>query len=291
MVTKLGLMPTYRGNAVATAEYAVGVAQALEVLGAESIWLAEHIVVPADYGSRYPYAADGRMPLTGDDPIPDPVDWLAFVAGATTKLLLGTAILVLPEHQPVVLAKRLATVDVLSKGRLLAGVGVGWLREEAEAVGVPFERRGARTDEYIRAMRALWSDDVASFEGSFVNFHGVKSRPHPVRPGGVPIVIGGHSPAAARRAGRLGDGFYPLGVGPEELAALLAIMREEAAAAGRDPGAIELMTHGPRDLDQARRFVELGVRRFLLSARPDEGVEGVRQLVGRYQERVLDHLS
>jgi len=284
-------MPTYRGDAVATPDYAIGVAQAVEAMGVESIWVAEHVVVPAAYGSRYPYAADGRMPLSGDDPIPDPLDWLAFVAGATERLLLGTAILILPEHHPVILAKRLATIDVLSQGRLRAGVGVGWLREEAEAVGVPFEQRGARTDEYILAMRALWSDDVASFDGRFVRFGGVKSRPRPTRPEGVPIVVGGHSPAAARRAGRMGDGFYPLGVNPDELAGLLEVMGNEAAASGRDAGAIEVMTHGPRDVEQARRLVDLGVQRFLISARPDDGVEGVRQLVGRYQERVLAQLG
>ena len=284
-------MPSYRGAAVATPEYAIGVAQAAEAMGVESMWVAEHVVVPASYESRYPYAADGRMPLSGDDPIPDPLDWLAFVAGATERLVLGTAILILPEHQPVILAKRLATIDVLSRGRLRAGVGVGWLREEAEAVGVPFDERGARTDEFIVAMRALWSDEVASFEGRFVDFRSVKSRPRPTRPGGVPIVVGGHSRAAARRAGRLGDGFYPLGVDPDELAGLLEVMRKEAAASGRDAGTIQVMTHGPTDVEQARRLVDLGVGRFLISARPDDGVEGVRQLIGRYQERVLAQLS
>ena len=283
-------MPTYRGPAVATAEYAAGVAQALEDMGVESIWVAEHVVVPAQYESRYPYATDGRMPLTGDDPIPDPLEWLAFVAGATSRLVLGTAILVLPEHQPVMLAKRLATLDALSKGRLVAGVGVGWLREEAEALGVPFEQRGARTDEHIRAMRALWTDDVASFEGDHVRFRDVKSRPRPYRQGGVPIVVGGHSPAAARRAGRLGDGFYPLGVAAEGLSGLVEVMHREAAASGRDASAIELMTHGPRDVEEARRLADLGVTRFLISARPDDDAEGVRRLVGRYQERVLDQL-
>jgi probable F420-dependent oxidoreductase len=231
------------------------------------------------------------MPLTGDDPIPDPLDWLAFVAGATDRLILGTAILILPEHQPVILAKRLATIDALSRGRLRAGVGVGWLREEAEAVGVPFDERGPRTDEYIRAMRALWSEEVASFEGRFVAFRGVKSRPRPTRPGGVPIVVGGHSRPAARRAGRLGDGFYPLGVDPDDLAGLLELMRKEAAASGRDADSVEVMTHGPADVDQARRLVDLGVGRFLISARPDDGVEGVRRLIGRYQERVLAQLG
>jgi len=283
-------MPTYRADAVATREYAAGLAQVAEAMGVESIWVPEHVVVPAEYASAYPYAPGGRMPLTGDDPIPDPLDWLAFVAATTERLRLGTAILILPEHQPVILAKRLATIDALSGGRLLLGVGVGWLREESEALGVSFDERGARTEEYIEVMRTLWSSEVASFEGRFVRFHAVKSRPRPCRAGGVPIVIGGHSPVAARRAGRVGDGFYPLGVNAEQLAPLLEVMRKEAAVAGREPDAIEIMTHGPRDLDEAKRLVDLGVSRLLISARPDGTVEGVRQAIGRYQERVLDYL-
>jgi probable F420-dependent oxidoreductase len=290
-VVKLGLMPSYRGPASATAEYTAGLAQVLEAMGAESIWAAEHVIVPADYTSRYPYAEGGRMPLGGDDPIPDPLDWLAFVASASTRLMLGTAVLILPEHNPVILAKRLATIDALSGGRMLAGIGIGWLREEYEAVGVPFGQRGARTDEYVAAMRALWSADVASFEGAFVRFRDVKCQPRPTRPGGVPIIVGGHSPHAARRAGRLGDGFYPLGVSAEQLVELLEIMGGAARAAGRDPAGIEVMTHGPRDLDEAKRLVDLGVSRLLVSARPGDGPDEVRQMLDRYHERILQHVS
>jgi probable F420-dependent oxidoreductase len=227
------------------------------------------------------------MPLSGEDPIPDPLEWIAFGAGATTSLVFGTAILILPEHNPVHLAKRLATIDVLSGGRLLLGIGIGWLREEFDAVGVPYERRGARTDEYIAALRALWSEDVATVDGTFVSFRDVRSRPQPIRAGGVPIVVGGHSPAAARRAGRLGDGFYPLGVAPADLGPLLDVMRAAARAAGRDPDAVEVTTMSPREPEDAKRLADLGVSRFLLSVRPD----GVKESIDRYRERVLSALG
>jgi probable F420-dependent oxidoreductase len=229
--------------------------------------------------------------LTGDDPIPDPLDWLAFVAGVTHTVLLGTCILILPEHNPVLLAKRLATIDVLSAGRMLVGVGVGWMREESEALGVPFEQRGARTDEYVDVLRTLWTQEVASFEGRFVKFKEMKSSPKPVRPNGVPVVIGGHSEAAARRAGCRGDGFYPLGVGPDELTQLLEVMRLAALDAGRDVAAIEISTGAPADLDTAKRLVELGVSRFMLSARGSGDLDGIRRLVGEFQDGILSALG
>lgn len=276
---------------MADPEWVVGFAQLVEQLGCESVWTVEHVLVPADYGSRYPYAESGRMPLTGDDPIPDPLDWLAFVAGVTRSLLLGTCIVILPEHHPVLLAKRLATIDVLSGGRMVVGVGVGWMREESEALGVPFEERGARTDEYIDVMRELWSRDVASFDGRFVRFADMKSSPKPFRSSGVPVVVGGHSRAAARRAGLRGDGFYPLGVGPTELASLLEVMRSAAVEAGRDPSTIEISTGAPADLDTAKQLVELGVSRFMLSARGHGDLEGVRRLIGDFQNGILAGLG
>ena len=284
---KLGLLPPYRGTSVAESDWVRSFCAMAEEEEIESIWAVEHVVVPTDYGSTYPYDDSGRMPLRGDDPIPDPLEWIAFAAGLTSRVIFGTAILILPEHNPVHLAKRLATIDVLSGGRLRLGIGVGWLREEFDAVGVPFERRGARTDEYVAALRTLWSEDVASFDGEFVRFERVRSRPQPTRPGGVPILVGGHSPAAARRAGRLGDGFYPLGVPAAELGALLDIMRASAADAGRDPDAVEVTTASPRDADEARALADLGVSRFLLSVKP----EGGRESVQRYRERVLSALA
>ncbi len=284
---RLGLIPTYRSSVVANPDYAIGVATAAETLGVESIWAVEHVVVPADYSSRYPYAADGRMPLTGEHAIPDPLDWLAFVAGVTSTLQLGTAMLILPEHHPVELAKRLATIDTLSQGRLLLGVGVGWMREEAEALCTRFEDRGARTDEYIAVMRTLWSEDVASFSGDHVSFHRVRCVPKPVRAGGVPILVGGHSPAAARRAGRLGDGFFPLGVSVDDLTGLLKTMGEAARQAGRDPAAIELTTHAPRNAETAKRLADLGVSRFIVSAGGDGDLAGVRKLLEDATDKLL----
>jgi probable F420-dependent oxidoreductase len=230
------------------------------------------------------------MPLTGDQPIPDPLDWLAFVAARTSRLRLGTAVLILPEHHPVALAKRLATIDVLSGGRLLLGVGVGWMREEAEAVGTCFEDRGRRTDEYIEVMRTLWRDDVASFAGRSVSFTQVKSVPKPVQPGGVPILVGGHSEAAARRAGRLGDGFFPLGVSADELPALLDVMHAAAKEAGRDPALIPITTNGPADVSVARQLVDAGVSRFVISARGDGELDGIRRLITGYQDNVIARL-
>ena len=204
----------------ADAKEAVALAQAAEAAGFESLWTVEHCIVPADYTSAYPYDPSGKMAGGRNDvPLPDPLIWMAFVAATTTKIKLATGILILPQHNPVVAAKQIATLDHLSRGRVLIGVGVGWLQEEFAALGVPFAERGPRTDEYIMAMRELWSADKASFKGRFVAFENVYCRPQPIH-NSVPIVVGGHSEAAARRAGRLGDGFFPARGAPRQLIAL-----------------------------------------------------------------------
>jgi probable F420-dependent oxidoreductase len=289
-LVKLGVMPPYFGPNVADPEWVRDLCTGLETDGVESVWAVEHVVMPAEYASEYPYDPTGRAPLTGEDPIPDPLEWIAFAAGATSTLMFGTAILILHEHNPVHLAKRLSTIDVLSRGRMILGIGVGWLEEEFDAVGVPFEDRGARTDEYVLAMRELWARDVAAIDGRFVQFANVRSRPQPAGHT-VPIMVGGHSRAAAKRAGRLGDGFYPLGVSAERLAELLGVMRATAVDAGRDPDAIEITTASPRDADEARALADLGVSRFLLSAKPNTSPDDVRAAVGRYQERVMAGLG
>src|SRR6476660_6665715 len=153
---KFGLMFA-NGGPFSEPGLAVGLAQLAEELGFESLWTVEHVVVPTAYASAYPYSPDGRMPGGEDVPIPDPLIWLAYVGGATSTIRLATGILILPQRNPVILAKELATLDRLSGGRVELGVGVGWLREEFDALGVPWERRGARTDEYVAAMRALWA--------------------------------------------------------------------------------------------------------------------------------------
>lgn len=268
-----------------TGPRARAVAVAAERHGFESIWTVEHIVVPAGYESTYPYAEDGRMPGPDEMVLPEPLAWLSYVAACTTELKLGTGITVLPQRNPLVLAKEAATIDQLSGGRLLLGVGTGWLREEFAALGVPFEQRGARTDDHIRALRALWGADKASHQGRFVSFEDVYCRPRPVH-GQVPIIVGGHSERAARRAGQLGDGFYPGSTDRDVLTRGLTAMRRAATDAGRDPDAIEITTLGSTDRAELDWLAELGVARVLLEpptfdARAiDEGLGSLAETLG-----------
>ena len=244
---QFGVIPPVRPGVTADPAWMTSFARHAEGCGFESVVLVEHAVVISDYQSTYPYARSGRMPLPDDCRIPDPLDLMAYLAAVTDRITLATGVLVIPNHAPVVLAKRVATVDVLSGGRVRMCVGVGWMDEELVATGADPRTRGRRTDETIAAMRALWADagpDGADFDGEFVSFHHAHSFPKPVRPGGVPLHIGGHSEAAARRAGRLGDGFQPLGLADEALTTRLAQMREAAEAAGRDADAIELSLSG-----------------------------------------------
>jgi probable F420-dependent oxidoreductase len=247
---------------------AVAFALAAEAAGFESLWTVEHVVVPAGYESPYPYSQTGRMPGREDAPIPDPVVWLTYLAGATTSIRLATGILILPQREPVVLAKELATLDHLSRGRLELGVGIGWLREEFDAIGVPFAERARRTDEAVAAMRALWAEPVASFSGEFFRFDGCISRPQPAS-GSIPVHIGGHTEAAARRAGRIGDGLFPASGTHAELGHLFKIARQTAEQSGRDPERIEFTTGGngavgERALDEIGELAALGVSRVIV---------------------------
>ena len=247
---------------------AVEFARAAEAAGFESLWTVEHVVVPAGYESAYPYDRSGRMPGREEAPIPDPLVWLSYLAAATSTINLATGIMILPQRDPVVLAKELATLDYLSGGRVLFGIGVGWLKEEFDALGIPFEERGRRTDEHADVLRTLWSNDVASFAGEFTNFDKCISKPSPVK-GSIPIHIGGHTEIAARRAGRLGDGFFPASGRHDELAHLFSIVRQTAEVNGRDPDAIEFTTGGngavgERALDEVAALAALGVDRVIL---------------------------
>jgi len=284
---KFGIIPAYQIAPVETAEYATGFGRLAEELGFESLWPVEHVVMPARYESRYPYAKSGRMPIP-DAPIPDPLVWSTWVAAVTSRIALGTAMLILPQRNPVVLAKTLASLDVLSGGRVILGVGLGWMREEAEAVGTSFGNRGRRADEYIEAMRALWTQEIASYQGETVSFKEVRCNPRPTR--SVPVHIGGHSPAAARRAGRLGDGFLPLGVGPDALARLRRILEESARDAGRDPSAIEISSIGAPDLETARATADAGIDRMIVASREPD-LEGVKRALGPFSESVIRALG
>lgn len=245
----------------------VDLAQHAEAAGFDSVWTIEHVIYPEGYESEYPYSRSGKMAGDASSPMPDPLIWLAFVAAATTTLRLGTGVLILPQRNPLILAKEVATLDALSGGRVDLGIGVGWLEEEFDALGVPFARRGARTDEYVAVMRSLWDGDHASFAGDFVSFDDVSSNPKPAH-GRVPIHVGGHSRLAAERAGRLGDGFFPA---KGDIAELIDIMRQTAADAGRDPDAIEVSygsreALGPEGLDAVAALAEAGVDRVIVPA-------------------------
>jgi probable F420-dependent oxidoreductase len=264
-------------------------ARHLEACGFESIVAVEHTVLMTQYDSVYPYDQSGRVEIPADCPVPDPLDLLAFLAASTTTLGLATGVLVLPNHHPVVLAKRVATLDALSAGRVRLAVGMGWLREEIEACGAPFESRGRRADEQIEVLRLLWEGrpDGADFSGEFFQFTHAACHPTPVRH--IPIHLGGHTRAAARRAGRLGDGLQPLGVGGAELAGLVAVMHEEAERAGRDPDSLELsLGHmvGKIDGERAGRLAELGADRVVLAMPPTSDIDEACDVVSECARRL-----
>ncbi len=260
--------------------------QIAEEFGIESLWAVEHVVVPKGYASAYPYSGDGRMPGPENSPIPDPLVWMTWVAAKTTTIRLATGVIILPQRNPLVLAKEIATMDVLSGGRIELGIGVGWLEEEFKAIGVPFKQRGSRTDETVAALRAAWTQSPASHTGKYFDFNDVYVMPQPVQAGGVPIVVGGHTEAAAKRAGRLGDGFFPAQGGVGELPALLEVMRKEAADHGRDADKIEVTAGASFDLDEIRQLGDLGVSRLMippLAFDPD----GLRQALDRFQNDII----
>jgi probable F420-dependent oxidoreductase len=270
-----------------------------EAGGADSVWSVEHVVVADDYEPRYPYSADGRMPSgPGVTPMPDPLELLAFAAAASERLLLATGVVVAPLHSPAVLAKRAATVDVLSGGRMRLGLGIGWQKEEYEAVGVPFGDRGRRLEEGIGAMRALWAGGPASYEGRYVSFDRVHLNPVPVA-GTIPIVLGGNSEPAVARVARLADGWLPYTLGPEEFAATATRLRAQLAEAGRAEDAVEITvwpgSADPRrelEVDWVRRYVEAGATRLLIlpRLRTADQLPAFAGQLARYRAEVIDRL-
>lgn len=240
-----------------------------EAAGFESLWGGEHVILPSKIESSYPYTADGKIPAMPDTPIPDPLIWLAFAAAAAPSMRLGTCILIVPQRNPLILAKELATLDQLSGGKVELGLGVGWLEEEFNALGVPWERRGARNDEYIEAMRTLWSGPEVEFHGEFVDFPKVTCSPRPVQPT-IPILVGGDSDVAIRRAARLADGYFPGEGDVDRLAGLIQRVRQAAEDAGRDPDSIEINAMFSTQMTDpaagVEKFIELGVGRIMVPA-------------------------
>lgn len=276
---QFGVMFANTGHG-STGAGAVAIAQAAEAGGFEAIWTVEHVVVPSGYESPYPYDASGKMAGGAEEfDLPDPLAWLAYVAARTERIKLATGILILPQRNPVITAKELATIDHLSGGRMVLGVGAGWLAEEFDALGVPFRERGKRLDEYIDVMRALWTQDKATFHGDFFSFENCISRPRPTN-GTIPVVVGGDSDAAARRAGRLGDGYFPGNASIDHLRSQIDTMRAAATEAGRDPDAIQLIAGamtGPGDqmYERIERLAGLGVTQAMLPAFPPDKLVAV----------------
>lgn len=239
---------------------AIRVAQLAEEVGFDSVWTAEHVVLPDPREPPSPAGPQTKML--------DPAVALAFVAARTESIRLGTGIVILPQRNPVVLAKEMASVDVLSRGRLMLGVAAGYLHQEFAAIGAPFTERGARTDEAIDVMRALWTQEHPTFAGRFWSFSGIDAQPRPVQQPALPIVVGGHSAAAHRRAVRRGDGWYGFALDVEATRAAtegLARAGEEAERPG-DLGELEISISPPAEVsaDDVERYAELGVDRLIL---------------------------
>jgi len=278
---KFGLMYANAGP-FAFPEMLTHLAQTAERVGVESIWTVEHVVIPVGYQSTYPYSPSGKMPAPDQVPIPDPLVALAYAAAVTKTLRLATGIVILPQRHPLYVAKEVATLDVLSHGRVIFGIGVGWLAEEFQALGIPFDERAARTAESVRAIRSLWKDEAEPFHGKFYRWEKLESHPKPVQKPGVPIVVGGHTELAARRAARYGDGFFPGVAEEEKLVWLLGVMRDECRKLGRDPATIEITSgRAAPDADGVKRLQDLGVSRFMVpppAFDPDGITQGLERL-------------
>ncbi|HZA79618.1 MAG TPA: LLM class F420-dependent oxidoreductase [Acidimicrobiales bacterium] len=255
------------GNGNATPELVRAVGREIEDRGFESIWLPEHVVLFDDYGSSYPYSADGRLPIGGDAGMLEPLNALTFLAAVTDRVRLGTGICLVPQRNPVYTAKAVTDLDSLSGGRVEFGVGIGWLREEFEAVGMPFEKRGARTDEHLAVMKTLWCDDVSEFHGELYDLDPCRMYPKPVQSPHPPIHIGGESDAALRRVARLGQGWFTFNRLPEDLPEALDRLGAALADQGRSRDDVTLSVSPylkPVSPDMIEKYATLGVDRLIV---------------------------
>jgi probable F420-dependent oxidoreductase len=247
-------------------EWVRAVATTAERLGFSTIWAPEHVVLLEEYASKYPYSS-GKFPAPPDTPFADPFATLAYAAACTSTIRLGTGICLVPEHNPLVLAKTVATVDRLSGGRFIFGVGVGWLAEEFHALGISFDRRTWRTREYIEVMRKLWTQHSSTHQGEFVNFNKVLSYPKPVSGKGVPIWFGGESGPALRRVAEYGDGWLGFNLLPDQAAAKVKRIEELLAANGRRRSDVHLAVSpytNPIKVDDLKRYRDAGVEEIAL---------------------------
>ncbi len=281
------------GNGNASAEILRALGREAEDRGFESIWVAEHVVLFDDYSSRYPYAADGRFPAGGDAGLLEPFTALTYLAAVTDRIRLGSGICLVPQRNPVYTAKQVVDLDCLSGGRVDFGVGVGWLREEFEAVGVPFAQRGARTDEYLQVMRSLWTDEVSSFAGKHYTLPACRMYPKPVQRPHPPIHVGGESMAAMRRAARHGDGWYSFNRLPHQLDEPLQRLDAMLAKEGRSREDFQLTVSPyfhPVDAAAVEAYRARGVDRLVVLCLAFD-VDGLRTQLDGLVATVLEPAS
>ena len=311
MPTTFGTSLPSRGD-MASPENLRVLAQRAESLGFDSVWVSDHIILPRKVDSFYPYASDGVATFRPDEDYYEPLAALNFLAGCTQKIRLGTHVLILPYRHPVLTAKILSTLDVLSGGRLILGAGVGWMEEEFKALGLDtYAQRGAVTDEYIQLFKELWTKDDPVFQGEHYQLSGSGFQPKPVQKPHPPIWIGGHTNPAIRRAAKYGDGWMPIGLRPpailepEEMAEKIARLRRLTVRAGRpedavslcfstgvtfdqSPGATRSMMSGRPEQIAAdlRQYQDLGVRNFILGF-PGDSVAALDEAMEQFSRQVM----
>jgi len=279
---------------MATRQGVLEVARCVEAAGLDSVWVSDHIVYPLQTVTAYPYAE--RRPFLLQEGYLEALTMLAAIAGATGRGELGTSVLVVPQREPLLLAKTAATIDVMSDGRLVLAVGSGWWREEFEALGAPFRTRGQRLDETIQALRLLWREGVAAFDGETVRFPEVACLPRPAREGGPPILVGGLTEPALRRAARLGDGWHGIGTRVERLQEIRLRLEELCSEAGRDPRTLGFSTSAglPRDpavaVERLSPVVRLGLDQLVLST-PARNPEELCERIESFAADVLPVLQ
>ncbi len=275
------------------------IARQAESLRYSSLFVTDHVVLPASSArSVYPYSPTGKLSGGAAQDYLEPFSLLAYLAHATTRVKLGTSVLVIPYRNPLVVAKMLATIDVLSGGRVILGAGVGWLREEFEALAAPpFDERGRVTDEYLRLMRATWTTDPVTFAGRFYTVREVHALPKPMQKNGIPIWIGGHTAAAVRRVAELGDGWHPIGLRPpavllpDEYAAKIELLRAAARAAGRDPEAITLTFRVPMEVRSKGAKITTSERPLFQGTAEEVAADVARYAALGVSHFIFDHVS
>jgi len=283
---RIGLHALGIGNG-AVASVIQAVALGAERAGFATLWAGEHVVMVDRPRSRYPYADDGRIAVSPDADWLDPFSTLTYAAAVTSGIRLGTGVLLLAQHQPVVVAKQAASLDSLSGGRLALGVGIGWSSEEFAALGVPFAGRGRRLEQYVAAMRTLWREDVATFEGDLVRFDSVRSYPKPVRDRTIPVILGGNSAGALDRVARIGDGWYGFNLGRDEVRERLAVLTSACRRLDRPREdidvAVSLRDGDPEDLGE---LTDIGVDELVIveppPADPNDASAWVDELARRW---------